>query len=187
MRYKTFLAGAALCAMTSCIGEVVNEYCNYQCLFYFDGTMHAASPLAGSLNSPNSFVMVSTAPAAVGYDLIVGAYGGESHHEPITTEPETRPARVLGLNNALVIGRSSLQDGDLYVFDRQCPNCYTESHTTKAPLSWTASGTQLHCKKCDRSYGLLNGGVVMSGENGEKLFRYRCTFFNNIFKIVNPL
>lgn len=182
------LLGGVQGFLTSCAGEVVNEYSNINCYFIFDNQYneHSSSPLIGSLNSPNNFCMVTTEMKEVGYIVKVTPYGGETHSEPIITNKETMQKRQLGLSGQLVVGRSSLQDGALYVFDRQCPNCYNTNHTTKYPLQWAANGTQLTCKSCNRYYGLLNGGVVVQGDNGEKLFRYRASFSNGVFIISNP-
>ena len=100
----------------------------------------------------------------------------------------TKNGRALGLNNGLIVGRSSFQNGELYVFDRQCPNCFNETSQKKYPLKFQNSANVI-CDRCKRVYGLLNGGVVVADEIGhdvnEKLFRYRATSSGLDLKIEN--
>ena len=101
-----------------------------------------------------------------------------------------RQSRLMGLNNGLIVGYSSLQDGGLYVFDQICPNCYQQNGLASmkymVDFDSESAGTQVVCPTCKRYYGLINGGVVVKGESGQKLYRYRANFTSNVFRISNP-
>jgi hypothetical protein len=173
--------------ITSCTGEVVGEYSTHQCYYMIDFQYgHTASPLYASLNSNNTFCVISTSPiGSTAYKLTAQLQGATAHEESITEEMNTRPSRQLGLAGSLIIGRSSFQDGALYVFDRQCPNCYNDKRRANYPLSFS-NAQSMHCASCGRTYSLLSGGVVSAGDNGEKLFRYKATYTSLRLSISNP-
>lgn len=188
--FYVFCASTILCFM-GCKGEVVDEYCNHTARFRFDFQWgHTQSYLYAALNSPDYFVFVSTNPINVGYDLITEAYGNkETSVEHIIEAVLTKEPRALGLNNGLIVGRSSIQNGDLYVFDRQCPNCFNETNQKNFLLKFKDS-QHVYCDRCKRVYGLLNGGVVEGDSIGHDasvmLFRYRASNSGTYFEISNP-
>ena len=190
--FYVFCASTILC-FVGCKGEVVDEYTTHVASFRFDFQYgHTQSYLYPALNSTNYFCFFSTNPIQGGYDLVTEAYGTkEKNVEHITEAVLTKSGRALGLalglNNGLIVGRSSLQDGELYVFDRQCPNCFNETSQKNYPLKFQSSFNVI-CDHCKREYGLLNGGVVVAGgkEANEKLLRYRATYSGTYFQISNP-
>ena len=173
-----------------CKGEVVDEYTTHIASFRFDFQYgHTQSYLYPALNSTNYFCFFSTNPIEGGYDLITEAYGTkEKNVEHITEAVLTKSGRALGLNNGLIAGRSSFQHGELYVFDRQCPNCFNETNNKNFALKFKDSSS-VYCSRCKRTYGLLNAGVVVSDslnhEKNEKLFRYRATYSGTYFQITS--
>ena len=56
-------------------------------------------------------------------------------------------------------------------YDLVCPNCYTKEDIERK-LVFQDRLTML-CPRCNRSYSLRNGGIVVAGEAGIKLFKYR--------------
>ena len=185
--FYVFCASTILCFMGR-KGEVVDEYITHVASFRFDFQYgHTQSYLYAALNSTNYFCFFSTNPIEGGYDLVTEAYGTtEKNVEHITEAVLTQSGRALGLNNGLIAGRSSFQNGELYVFDRQCPNCFNETNNKNFPLNFN-DASSVSCSRCKRIYGLLNGGVVVSdplnhGSN-EKLFRYRATYSGTYFQI----
>ena len=187
--FYVFCASTILCFM-GCKGEVVDEYTTHVASFRFDFQYgHTQSYLYAALNSTNYFCFFSTNPIQGGYDLITEVYGNkEKNVEHVTEAVLTKSGRALGLNNGLIAGRSSFQNGELYVFDRQCPNCFNETSTKNYPLNFK-DATNVFCNNCKRTYGLLNGGVVVSDslnhEKNEKLFRYRATYSGTYFQITS--
>ena len=189
--YKySFLLVVCLC-LVGCKGELVDEYCHHEARFRIDFQGHTQSYLYAALTSTNYFSFVTTQLISGGpeYNLITEVYGNkEPNVEPITESILTKNGRALGLNNGLIVGRSSFQNNELYVFDRQCPNCFNETSQKKYALKFQNSANVI-CDRCKRVYGLLNGGVVVADEIGhdvnEKLFRYRATFSGTYFEVAN--
>lgn len=187
--HLSLLFAVCLC-LVGCKGEVVDEYSNHTASFRFDFQYgHNQSYLYPALTSSDYFVFVSTRPIDGGFVLVTEAYGNKEVNEEIVTEAVlTRNGRALGLNNGLIVGRSSLQNGDLYVFDRQCPNCFNETSQKNYPVKFQNSANVI-CDRCKRVYGLLNGGVVVADEIGhqtnEKLFRYRATYSGTYLQVAN--
>ena len=110
-------------------------------------------------------------------------YNKQTEDVVLTTEKENRYPCTLGANNGLVIGCSSLNNGQLYAFDRICPNC--EKTSLFKTLQWENSGLWLKCPQCERAYDLNNNGIVVKGEGGEKLMRYRASYGNNVLMVGN--
>lgn len=188
--YKYSFLFVVCLSLVGCKGEIVDEYCHHTARFLFDFQYgHTQSDLYAALTSSDYFAFVSTNPIDGGFDLVTEAYGNkEKNVEHVTEAVLTKNGRALGLNNGLIIGRSSLQNGELYVFDRQCPNCFNETSQKNYPLKFQNSANVI-CDRCKRVYGLLNGGVVVADEIGhdvnEKLFRYRATFSGTYLQISN--
>ena len=110
-------------------------------------------------------------------------YNKQAEDVAITTDIERRRSCVLGANNGLVIGCSTLYEGQLYAFDRQCPNC-ANNGTLKA-MQWENNGLWLKCPKCERVYDLNNNGFIVKGESGDKLMRYRASYDGKVLLITN--
>ena len=185
--FYAFCASAILCFM-GCKGEVVDEYTTHVASFRFDFQYgHTQSYLYAALNSTNYFCFLSTNPIDGGFDLVTEAYGNkEKNVEHVTEAVLNRSGRALGLNNSLIVGRSSFQNGELYVFDRQCPNCFNETNNKNFALKFKDS-QNVYCDRCKRVYGLLNAGVVVSDSfqhsTNDKLFRYRATYSGTYFQV----
>ena len=110
-------------------------------------------------------------------------YNRQTEDVPITTAIETRRSCILGAKNGLVIGCSTLNNGQLYAFDRICPNC--EKTGLFKALQWENSGLWLKCPQCGRAYDLNNNGFIVKGESGDKLMRYRASYGNNVLMVGN--
>ena len=111
-------------------------------------------------------------------------YNRQTEDVVLTTEKENRNPCILGANNnGLVIGCSTLDNGQLYAFDRICPNC--EKMGIVKALQWENSGLWLKCPQCERAYDLNNHGFIVKGEKGDKLMRYRASYGNNVLMVGN--
>lgn len=176
--------------LAACTTDIVGEYSSHQAYYVMDFQYgHTTSYLYGALKSVNSFCMISTqnldGSTTSPYKLYSMMYGTTTQEEVVTEGPLTGSMRQLGLNNGLIVGRSSFQNGELYVFDRQCPNCFNAYHYTNYAVNFK-DANNVECANCHRTYGLLNGGVVVAGDSGEKLFRYRASYVGTRFNVTNP-
>ncbi len=195
------LAAVAVLLATSCDtldtffgGQTVGEYTNHQAYFDMDfGLGHTNTYLSEALNSTNVFTVITADPPihlpsteGKAYTLSSEMYGVAKKSETISESILIQRVRQLGIDGkGLIVGRSSFQDGQLYVFDRQCPNCWNANNYGNYLLSFSDAHNMV-CNTCHRTYGLLNGGVVVSGDSGEKLFRYRASYSNQLFSVHNP-
>ncbi len=174
-----------LAAVSASCSDVGSEYSSHQCYFIFNGQYHTGSQLLAACSGYETYAIVTTRTlSGSAYAVITQLYGQESTTDNITTASETNYSHVLGLSNALIIGRSTL-DQTLYAFDRQCPNCYEDTHLTQAPLQWGDNSYTVKCNKCSRTYNLSGGGVIASGTAGSSLMRYRCSFDGTILFVTN--
>jgi hypothetical protein len=157
----------------------------YQCYFTFDCGMHLGTGLQSCLNSmsPGLFCMVWQETKQSVRHINIQLYNQKTEDVAITTALETMRSCTLGASNGLIIGCSNLNNGELYAFDRQCPNCI-ELGFYKA-LQWENNGLWLKCPKCERVYDLNNHGFVVKGESGNKLMRYRASFNGTILMVGN--
>jgi hypothetical protein len=178
--------------LAACTTDIVGEYSSHQAYYVIDFQYgHTPSYLSVALNSVNSFCMISVSTqnldgsTTTPYKLYSMMYGTTTQEEVVTEKGLTCRTRQLGLNNGLIVGRSSFQNGELYVFDRQCPNCFNAYHYTNYAVNFK-DANNVECANCHRTYGLLNGGVVVAGDSGEKLFRYRASYNGTYFNVTNP-
>ena len=180
--------------LAACTTDIVGEYSSHQAYYVMDFqyAQYTASYLSGALSSVNSFCMISVSAqnldgsTTTPYKLYSMMYGTTTQEEVVSEIMLTGPRRKLGLNNGLIVGRSSFQNGELYVFDRQCPNCFNAYHYANNYAVNFKDANNVECANCHRTYGLLNGGVVVAGDSGEKLFRYHATYVGTRFNVTNP-
>jgi hypothetical protein len=169
---------AMLSTVTACNDDIVNEYCNYRARLVYHGDVTQLAPLSAAINSINTFAMVSMPDnTAATYQLKAQLYGQGAEQKTVALSGSPIPTMGLDNGKGFIIGRSSMRDNEPFVFDRVCPNCYKEHRDTKYVLSF-ADALTVKCDACKRTYSLLNGGLVTSSNNGDKLFRYRVTAYN---------
>ena len=163
------------------------EYENkYRCYFTFDCGIHQGSVLQNCLNpvSPGLFCMVWKQDVGATRHIQMQLCNKKTDDVAITTASEVRTVCELGANNGLVIGCSTLNNGQLYAFDRICPNC-DKANGIKVALQWENNGFELKCHKCERVYSLNNNGFVVKGESGDKLLKYRASYNGTILVVGN--
>ena len=165
-----------------------NEYdTDHRCFFTFDTSLHITSFIKNALNplAPGIFVWVYTSQKSG--VMVVNAQlndGKTSSADNITSAKENYTTYILGMNNGLFIGYSSLGNG-LFAFDRQCPNCVSDYNLYKYPLTWANNGQWVRCGQCQRTYDLNNFGVIIDGEKGKKLIRYQANYNGTVLTVRN--
>lgn len=182
---------AVMGGVSSCEQDgIVNEYCNGQCYLTYYGDRTPLEPLNAAIGGINTFCMITVnpGPTATSYYLIANLPGRDAEKVLVNSQSTLQRPIQLGKDNSkgVIIGRSSMQDGGLYVFDRVCPNCFTQHRNTKYIVQFDKNASNVTCSNCHRTYGLLNGGVVVSGDNGEKLLRYKAYYNGTTLNIQNP-
>ena len=162
--------------MTSCLnGDVVNEYCSYIGYLKVDNAT-VLNPLYAAVSGTNTFCLVSmVSNTGSTYTLKAKLFGASdvTYQFPLRSG-DRKPELGLDNSKGFIIGSSSLKSDNPYVFDAVCSNCYKEKRDSRYVLEFKTEHI-VYCKTCKREYSLLNGGLVVSSNNGDKLFRYRAT------------
>lgn len=173
-------------SLTGCDAD--NEYdVDHRCFFNFDTNLHNTSIIRHALNPLSSGIFVWVYTSQKSGIIVVNTQlndGVTSGQDNITTAKENYSSYILGTNNGLLIGYSSLGNG-LFAFDRQCPNCIKDYNLYKYALSWANNGQWVKCANCKRVYDLNNFGVVVEGDKGSKLIRYKAFYDGTLLTVRN--
>lgn len=153
--------------LSGCLEVPQSEYAKVHAFLRLS-PVSAVPPLFQALNSPGLFCTISREPS---HYLIRSADGKEVALSVTALEAYNRPEMIAGF----IVGTSDTPDlnGTLLpvAYDLVCPNCYTKEDIERKLVF--QDRLTMHCPRCNRSYSLRNGGIVVAGEAGIKLFKYR--------------
>jgi len=174
LRKLDFLLASTL--LLAC-GNMENEYSSSHCYFVFDNSVHQDAVLASSCNaaSPGIFCIATKRTGAGGATYFDFTSSSGTTSSQLANAVDLRRTSILGYNGGLIIGFGNLSyPYTLYVYDRECPNCFDPDAipVRSKPLSISGSG-MAKCGVCGRKYDMNNGGIVSDGDAGNKLTRYR--------------
>jgi len=180
MKKVLLFAIITVCMLTISCGETEHEFSNYHCYFVFDNGIHNNSVAAGAMTPySNIFVVVKKKEQMVGnstltHFLFTEAGGGKTQASKANGVDMKRTIRI-GQNNGIIIGYGNMSDPPVfYAYDLECPNCFNpDVFPLKSKPLQLASGGIADCNVCKRRYNLNAGGLVISGERGKPLTRYR--------------
>ena len=160
-------------------------YRGAECFFIFDTQLHPQPcQLTGIMGNPGHFCKIETSlDQGVRHLKTTRNYDGATEDIRLNTDRENQYRCVLGAGNCIIIGTSSY-DNVLIAYEGQCANCLEQYGGTRYPLSWQKNGTQLYCKKCNRTYDVNNGTVVSDG-GGRQLYRYQAAFDGQLIRAWN--
>lgn len=180
------ICGISVAFFVSCSADDTEFTHNYRCYFTFDTSIHNTSMILGCVNpmSTGMFCMAwQEMKGEVRHIKMQLNDGKTTEDNAITTAIEARQQCIMGAGNGLIIGCSSLNQGQLYAFDRLCPNCLELGNSKQ--LLWDNNGHWVKCPRCLRSYDLNNSGFVVNGESGKKLLRYRSSYNGATLIVTN--
>lgn len=170
----TLLLLSLLLGIMAC-GDVQNEFTSMRCFVLFDNMIHSNAVLAGAM-TPNSGIYVRmTLTFKDGARCILFENNqGQSSITKLNAKDEKRP-QVVGQNDGIIVGYSMLETPAVfYAFDAECPNCFNFEQVEFRSYRLQMSSSHIAvCNTCKRKYDLGNGGMIIEGENGKKLLRYR--------------
>lgn len=169
--------------MLSGCGKLEDEYSiKYRCRFLFNNAIHNNTRIQAACTSWGTFVHITlTGNRTVKLEV----FGQDAELvQPVASEQPEHYALGIDNGSGLFIGCSSFNDGAIYAFDGQCPNCYSGGMTSYR-LAFSQSGQWVTCPSCHRSYDLNNGGLVVQGDAGSKLYRYRASYSAQILQAYN--
>ncbi len=172
-RYTYYIIIALLTLLTSC-GDTEYEYSGYPAYFIFENNAGRSAALASAMNaqSPGIFCRITTSGAD--YFSFTSNQGLSDRQK--TTIDENRTVK-LGVYNetGVIVGFGNLDNPPtFYAYDSQCPNCYKNSSLPRYSLTMNSDGTA-ECGSCHRKYDMNNGGIVVSGDAGDKMIRYHAS------------
>lgn len=179
MKRRLGIVVAALLLACSCSDDAEYVYSSYRAYFRYDQVL-TTTPLYQALVTPGQYCLVWVSRQYLKFQSLT-----QSQDVLLTAVANYDTFESLG---GFIIGYSNVPDmmtGTLPIvaYDRVCPNCFEELGFYKA-LSLQENGFA-SCSKCSRVYDLNNLGVLYSGEEGIKLFRYKVAYNGSNLVYVN--
>ena len=182
MKKVLFFAIITVCMLTISCGETEHEFSNYHCYFVFDNGIHNNAVAAGAMTPySNIFVVVKKKEQMVGnstltHFLFTEAGGGKTQASKANGVDMKRTIRI-GQNNGIIIGYGNMSDPPVfYAYDLECPNCFSPDTWPQRDYYLSVSATGIAtCAVCKRQYSLKQAGIIVAGNDGKKLIRYRAS------------
>ena len=173
-RGMTLLLLSLLLGIMAC-GDVQNEFTSMHCLVHFDNMIHSNAVLAGAMTSNSGIYVRITLTVKDGARCFLFENNqGQSSISKLNAKDE-KPPQIVGQNDGLIVGFCMLETPAVfYAFDAECPNCFNFDQMDFRSYRLQMSSSHIaSCNACKRKYDLGNGGMIIEGENGKKLIRYR--------------
>ena len=159
-------------------GNTENEFTAGSCYFVFDNSAHQDATLAGAMNpnAPGIFCTITTEMRNGANYFNFSSSAGQNSSQ-IYNALDKRRTLALGFNDGIIVGFGALnQPPVFYAFDRECPNCFDPNvlPVRSKPLTMSSNGLAT-CNVCHRQYNMNSGGIVVAGDSGKKMTRYRAS------------
>lgn len=183
-RYTYYIIALLATVLFSGCGETEYEYSRYPCRLVFDNTANRSPALASAMNvmSPGVFCRITMAGNYFNFSTNQGL-----SDQVALTAIDQQVSIALGVYNGtgIIVGYGNLNNpATFYVYDSQCPNCYHDSGLPRYSLTMNTDGTA-ECGSCHRKYDMNNGGIVSSGDGGDKMIRYRAGVAGDVLNVNN--
>ncbi len=177
---RQFIAAAMLLSLTSCANEMVeSKFSNYRASFTFS-PVTSVPPLQGALNGFGEY-------------CAIWADANYYHFSSLTSTAQVNRTALSVYQTYIciggfIVGRSALNDigsaeYPVVCYDRACPNCWSSDNIAKA-MRIEENGHAV-CDRCHRTYDMNNEGLIVKGDKGRKLIRYRVSYVSNTLAINN--
>ena len=155
----------------------------YVCRFIFSYKDHATSLLFAAATNPGTYVYVTTKGDGKNSvrHVYVNSNDGKTPREDniISTDRENYASYMLGASNSIGLFIGLTNFNGLWAYDRTCPTC-----ESLQAMDFTGNRQQVACPKCHRTYDLETGSIV-SGNDGNPLLRYYCSFDGTVIHAWN--
>ena len=157
--FRLLIIGLSALLWAAC-GPVENEFSSERIFFVFDNGLHHNAALAEAM-VPNSGIFCT---------IRQQMQGGVNQYVCQNTAGRTTATPL----SAVDLQRNLNDPPTFYAYDRECPNCFNPQTIPQRsrPLRLEAGGLAT-CDVCHRQYSLNNNGLIVQGEKGKKLTRYR--------------
>lgn len=186
MLRKLILPLAAAIVMVvpaSCGGDstAVSKFSKYRAALQLTG-IQTIAPLTAAITSFGEYCTITLDKSGAKYEFA-----------SLTTKASVNRTGIDAYRTYIciggfIVGRSSMTElgsaeYPLMCYDLACSNCYHDDAISKA-LS-LVSGGRATCPRCHRTYDLNNDGLVVDGEKGRKLERYRVMATSTTLSVAN--
>ncbi len=157
---------AAVAFFCSCADS---EYSKYACHLVINNATMQNMTLGSAMteNSPGVFVRISREGTT---KFKFESNQGSTSYGSITAIDQ-KAQWTIGIYNGVIVGFGAI-DGKFMAYDNQCPNCYESSGLTRYALTMNTDATAT-CRYCHRVYDLNNSGILVKGDKGRGLIKYR--------------
>ncbi len=167
-----------LLLLLSC-GDAENEYTIGACYLAFDNSQHNDAILASAMNvnSPGIFCLIKSEVQAGGATYFAFTNNAGQSSRSIINGIDQRRTNIIGYNNGVIVGFGTLDSPTVfYAYDKECPNCFDPNAlpVRSKPLTMSSNGLAT-CKVCHRQYNMNSDGIVVAGDSGKKMTRYRAS------------
>ena len=129
-----------------------------------------------NVNSPGIFCLIkSEVQAGATYFAFTNNAGQSSRS--IINAIDQRRTNIIGYNNGVIVGFGTLDyPAVFYAYDKECPNCFDPNAlpVRSKPLTMSSNGLAT-CNVCHRQYNMNSDGIVVAGDSGKKMTRYRAS------------
>ena len=169
---QCLLLVALLPSLTACEDDLQNEYSRQRAFFRFP-MVNTTPELRSALSSPGMFCKITFPPK---YNVFSDAFGHSTQVNRSYLDAYGKPIFIAGF----IVGTPSVPDwgGNFFnvAYDLVCPSCYSNDFIDRSLDFNAAVPTEMKCGRCGRIYDLNNDGIVKSGGEGHRLFRYRMSY-----------
>ena len=166
--------------LVACNDESDHLYSSYRAFFRYT-YVETTPPLLTATRNPGMWCAINFPNG--NYHFLLNDGRTSYTHRPTAADNYGRPECIAGF----IVGTPNIPDFNgqfpVMAFDLVCPECYTESSIQRS-LAIDAQG-RATCSRCGRTYDLNNSGIVVGGDQGRRLFRYRVAASGNNLYISN--
>lgn len=157
--------------LSGCADDTDDFYSNYRAFFRYNYVL-TTPPLLTAVGNPGMFCAINFPNG--NYHFVSSDGKNTYDYRPTAMDQYGKPECVAGF----IVGMPNIPDfsGQFapVAYDLVCPECFTSTSIQRS-LSIAQNGWAT-CSRCNRSYDLNNGGIVVQGEAGRKLLRYHVAY-----------
>ncbi len=171
---------ACVMLITACDADTVeSKFSTYRASFSLS-PVNTIAPLNQALNSFGEFCTITADSKRYYFRTL-------ENSQPVNRDAYAAYKTFICIGG-FIVGKSSQTElgtngYPLMCYDLCCPNCWHNDNIAKNMS--LKEGGRASCNRCHRTYDLNNEGLIVSGEKGRKLERYRINYNGTAIMIAN--
>lgn len=158
--------------LTACADDVQDLYAHIRAFFRFNNVT-SIHQLYTAVNNPGEWCSITIRNNTYWF---TSPSGQSTPSDATALAIYGRPECIAGF----IVGRPSMMDlngkNELQAYDLVCPACYEASAVQRSLAFNQKEREHMVCPRCSRTYDLSAGGIIISGDVGPKLYRYKVTY-----------